>query len=210
MAAIEDNGDRPDAGIWELSEKRWTHSRLICAAGLRAAAASGAGRDPGRLSTLADAIVAETTSAVCIPTVGGSARPTTNASTRHCCCLRCGGPCQAATHGRLRPIVPSSVNSRLDHYVYRYRPERGLGSTDSAFLLCGFVMAMAAQQQGQTIEAYRYFERNGRMRNPGTVLRRVRHPTAAVARQSAAGLRARRDVRGVEHAGRSREHREEE
>ena len=33
--------DRPDAGIWELDARHWTHSRLACAAGLRAAAEAG-------------------------------------------------------------------------------------------------------------------------------------------------------------------------
>ena len=36
-AAIEQRWQEPDAGIWELDEQPWTHSRLICAAGLRAA-----------------------------------------------------------------------------------------------------------------------------------------------------------------------------
>ena len=60
-AAIEQRWQEPDAGIWELDEQPWTHSRLICAAGLRAAATACA---PGRLATrwagLADAIVADT------------------------------------------------------------------------------------------------------------------------------------------------------
>ena len=32
--------DEPDAGIWEIDNRRWAHSRLMCAAGLRAAARS--------------------------------------------------------------------------------------------------------------------------------------------------------------------------
>src|SRR5207248_5151573 len=60
VAAIEQNLRRPDSGIWELTEKSWTHSRLICAAGLRAAAACGpAGGDVSRMSALADEIVAD-------------------------------------------------------------------------------------------------------------------------------------------------------
>ncbi len=160
VAAIEDNLDRPDAGIWELSEKRWTHSRLICAAGLRAAAASGASLEVARVTTLADSIVAET-SARCLHPDGRWQRAVDDEridaalllpSLRGA--LRAGDPRSVATY--------HSVERELsrDHYVYRYRPERGLGSTDSAFLLCGFVMAMAAEQQGDSIEAYRYFERN--------------------------------------------------
>jgi alpha,alpha-trehalase len=36
--AIAGRWREPDAGIWEMEPRRWTHSRLICAAGLRAVA----------------------------------------------------------------------------------------------------------------------------------------------------------------------------
>ena len=42
--AIAARWREPDAGIWELDDQEWTHSRLTCAAGLRAAAAPAAGR----------------------------------------------------------------------------------------------------------------------------------------------------------------------
>ena len=55
-AAIEARWREPDAGIWELDDRRWAHSRLICAAGLRAIAAAGAGRtEAAAWSALADA-----------------------------------------------------------------------------------------------------------------------------------------------------------
>ena len=38
--AIEARWREPDAGIWELAPDEWTHSRLICAAGLRATVAA--------------------------------------------------------------------------------------------------------------------------------------------------------------------------
>ena len=38
----------PDAGIWELEPDEWTHSRLICAAGLRAISACATRRRAGR------------------------------------------------------------------------------------------------------------------------------------------------------------------
>ena len=53
--------DKPEAGIWELHDRRWTHSRLSCLAGLRRAAAlPGAGRDLPHAAVLADAILART------------------------------------------------------------------------------------------------------------------------------------------------------
>lgn len=33
--AIESNWQRADAGVWKVGERRWTHSELMCAAGLR-------------------------------------------------------------------------------------------------------------------------------------------------------------------------------
>jgi len=152
--------DRPDAGIWELDARHWTHSRLACAAGLRAAAEAGICASARRSLELADSIVADTAStcrhpsgrwqrarddprvdgALLLPAVRGA--------------LPGDDPCSVATYRAVKREL-----SR-DHYVYRYRPEKGLGSTDSAFLLCGFVMALASLQQGRTVEAFRYFERN--------------------------------------------------
>ncbi|HLB20885.1 MAG TPA: glycoside hydrolase family 15 protein, partial [Solirubrobacteraceae bacterium] len=50
-----------DAGIWELEPDAWTHSRLICAAGLRAIAQhSPAGTHAARWVSLADRLVSDT------------------------------------------------------------------------------------------------------------------------------------------------------
>ena len=51
----------PDAGIWELDDQAWTHSRLTCVAGLRAAAqARSSPRLTAAWSGLADTILADT------------------------------------------------------------------------------------------------------------------------------------------------------
>ena len=48
-----------------------------------------------------------------------------------------------------------------DGYAYRFRhDERPLAEAEGAFLLCGFVMALAQHQQGNEVEAARWFERN--------------------------------------------------
>jgi GH15 family glucan-1,4-alpha-glucosidase len=48
-----------------------------------------------------------------------------------------------------------------DGYVYRFAHDhRPLGEAEGAFLLCGFIMALALHQQGRTCEAVRWFERN--------------------------------------------------
>jgi len=57
--------DRPDAGIWELDDDWWTHSRLACVAGWRSVAAHVVPGSAGRAVVLADAIMAET-SARCL------------------------------------------------------------------------------------------------------------------------------------------------
>ena len=64
-AAIEQRWNEPDAGLWELDDRRWAHSRLACVAGLRAlATAAGrpagenARREAGNWSGLADQIMA--------------------------------------------------------------------------------------------------------------------------------------------------------
>ncbi|PQM45493.1 Trehalase [Mycobacterium talmoniae] len=49
----------------------------------------------------------------------------------------------------------------VEQYVYRFRhDQRDLGDAEGAFLLCGFMMALAEHQQGNDWAAIRYFERN--------------------------------------------------
>jgi alpha,alpha-trehalase len=48
-----------------------------------------------------------------------------------------------------------------DFYVYRFRhDQRDLEAAEGAFLLCGFMMALAEHQQGDPVRAARYFDRN--------------------------------------------------
>ena len=66
-AAIDARWQEPDAGIWEIDNRLWTHSRLICAAGLRQAARAVGGHgtpDAAQWSALADRIVAATANRV--------------------------------------------------------------------------------------------------------------------------------------------------
>jgi alpha,alpha-trehalase len=162
--AIEKNWRRADAGIWELSDRQWAHSRLTCAAGLRAVARRGLNTESAtpasRLSALADAIVADV-SQTCLHPSGRWQRAPDDDRLDAALLL-------PALRGALPPDDPRSIATyravrdelARDHYVYRFTPEAGLGSTDSAFLLCGFAMAMAAAQQDEPVAAMRYFERN--------------------------------------------------
>jgi GH15 family glucan-1,4-alpha-glucosidase len=48
-----------------------------------------------------------------------------------------------------------------DGDAYRFRhDERPLGQSEGAFVLCGFLLALALYQQGEQAEALRWFERN--------------------------------------------------
>ena len=48
-----------------------------------------------------------------------------------------------------------------DGYAYRFRhDERPLQDAEGAFLLCGFILALALKQQGSELDAARWFERN--------------------------------------------------
>jgi GH15 family glucan-1,4-alpha-glucosidase len=47
-----------------------------------------------------------------------------------------------------------------DGYAYRFRHDAGpLGDAEGAFLLCGFIVALALHQQGDEVGAARWFER---------------------------------------------------
>ena len=91
---------------------RWTHSRLICAAGLRAIAAHAptAARGPlagrGGRDRRGDQPPAR-----CTHRVAGNARPMIRASTRRCCWPGCAAPSRRMTRGRSRPARRSSVTS---------------------------------------------------------------------------------------------------
>ncbi|MEV0044829.1 glycoside hydrolase family 15 protein [Nocardia rhamnosiphila] len=162
VSAIAENHDRPDAGIWELDNQHWTHSRLTCAAGLRAVASCPAtGADIAVCSALADRLLAsasrdglhpsgrwqrsperaEVDAALLLPMIRGA--------------VPVDDPRYVATF--------DAVERELcdDFYVYRFRhDERALEVCEGAFLLCGFTMAMAAAQLGRPVTAMRYFERN--------------------------------------------------
>jgi hypothetical protein len=160
--------DEPDAGIWELEDRRWTHSRLMCAAGLRAAAA----RRPDRAADwlgLADRIVADT-SRDCVHPDGRWQRAPDDPSVDAALLLpglRGAVPADdARTVATWRSVVDELTS---DGYVYRFRQEPGpLHEAEGAFLLCGFHLALAAHQQGDAYRAVRWFERNrGALGPPG-------------------------------------------
>ncbi|MEU1425022.1 glycoside hydrolase family 15 protein [Kitasatospora sp. NPDC005751] len=161
--AIAHRHTEPDAGIWELHDDHWTHSRLTAAAGLRAAATAGAAdrSTAGRWEGLADEITARTAATGTHPT-GRWQRTPTDPGVDAALLLPAIRGAVAPDDPRTRATL-DAVRAELcrDHYAYRFRhDERPLEDAEGAFLLCGFVMALAEHQQGDPVEAARWFERN--------------------------------------------------
>ncbi len=150
----------PDAGIWELEPRRWAHSRLTCAAGLRAAGA----RRPDRAAewvSLADRIVADT-SRDCVHPDGRWQRAPGDPGVDAALllpALRGAVPANDARSTQTWRAVVDELTQ--DGYVYRFRQQPGpLHEAEGAFLLCGFLLALTAHQQGDDHRALRWFERN--------------------------------------------------
>lgn len=161
VAAIESRWGDPDAGVWEIDDQRWAHSRLMCVAGLRAMGAHASTPEAAAWGALADAIAADTASD-CLHPSGRWQRSPGDERVDAALLL-------PAIRGALPGNDPRSeatlaaVESELgrEGYVYRYRQDdRALGEAEGAFLLCGFLMALGTHQQGRTAKAVAWFERN--------------------------------------------------
>jgi hypothetical protein len=161
--AIARRWTEPDAGIWELAPRPWTHSRLTAAAGLRAIASVAPAESSRSVAaewlTLADRIVADTTShalhsngywqrspddphldaALLLPGLRGG--------------IPADDPRTIATHhAYVRELT-------VDGYAYRFRhDDRPLSDAEGSFLLCGFLVALSHQQLGDPVEARAWYE----------------------------------------------------
>jgi alpha,alpha-trehalase len=168
VAGITERYEEPDSGIWETAPQRWTHSRLTCAAGLRAAAGRRKER-AAEWTALADRIVADT-GRDCVHPSGRWQRAPDDPGIDAALLL-------PAIRGAVPPDDPRSIATWQavvdeltdDGYVYRFRHESGpLHEAEGAFLLCGFHLALATHQQGDRYGAVRWFERNrGALGPPG-------------------------------------------
>ena len=193
--AIEARWREPDAGIWELEPDEWTHSRLICAAGLRAIAGSG----PGPASAQPTGSPSPTRSsrtprrAHSSDPAAGSARPSDDRVDARSCCRRSA----ARSRPTIRARSPRSraVEAELteDGYAYRYRHDaRPLGEAEGAFLLCGFFLRWPTRSRAIEVAAARWFERNrAACGPPGLLSEEFDVAAAPAARQPAAGVRPR-------------------
>ncbi|HEY2259787.1 MAG TPA: glycoside hydrolase family 15 protein, partial [Solirubrobacteraceae bacterium] len=159
--AIEQRWQEPDAGIWELDPDVWTHSRLICASGLRQIATHESTERAARWLALADAIAADTAEHALAP--GGHWQRSRDDPRIDAALLL------PAIRGGIAADDPRTIATlravdrelTQDGYCYRYRPdERPLGEAEGAFVMCGFLMSLAWAQQGDPVRAARWFERS--------------------------------------------------
>ncbi len=159
--AIERRWQEPDAGIWELEPDAWTHSRLICAAGLRRIAEHQPSEPAARWLALADAIVADTAKHALHPAGHWQRSPTDSRVDAALLLpgLRGGIPAEDPRSIATLNAVVSDLTD--DGYCYRFRSdERPLGESEGAFVMCGFLMALVYAQHGDLTRAARWFERN--------------------------------------------------
>jgi hypothetical protein len=159
--AIADRWEEPDAGLWEIEPRWWTESRLICVAGLRAMAKEHGAAEAARYLQVADRIAAATTDRSLHPEGYWRRHPDTDGTDA--------ALLMPAVRGAFPPDDPRTVATlqrvlddlTTDGYAYRFQHgDRPLGEREGAFLLCGFMVALAQDALGRDVEAFRWFERN--------------------------------------------------
>ncbi|WP_432133743.1 glycoside hydrolase family 15 protein [Streptomyces sp. bgisy154] len=158
--AVERRWTEPDAGLWELEDRWWTHSRLSVVCGLRHMARVLPGGDGRRCAETADTVLAETRRR-CLHPDGFWRRAADDdgAEAALLVPLARGGVADGDPSARL---TRDRIEKRLsqDGYLYRFeRPGVPLGDAEGAFLLCGFHMALATHHLGDRVGAFRWFER---------------------------------------------------
>ncbi|MGN6663063.1 MAG: glycoside hydrolase family 15 protein [Solirubrobacterales bacterium] len=160
--AIGRRWGEPDAGIWEIEPALWTHSRLICAAGLKAIAAHSPGREQAASwLALADRLLAEAARTCVAP--GGRWQRAAEDSRLDASLLlgAIRGAVPADDPRSLATLEAVAAELTEDGYCFRFQPQGlPLGQAEGAFLLCGFWLALAYAQQGDMPRAMSWFERN--------------------------------------------------
>ena len=174
VESIRKRQDDPDAGIWEIDDRHWAHSRLMCAAGLRAAAdapsVAADGADVEGWRRQADGLVASV-DADCLHPSGRWQRSPGDAAVDAALLLPGVRGAVPADDPRNVATIAAVVDELSDDgFVYRFRQDaaRPLHTSEGAFVLCGFVMSLAQLGLGRREDAVRWFERNrGAMGPPG-------------------------------------------
>jgi alpha,alpha-trehalase len=161
-SAIANRWEQPDAGIWEIDNQPWTHSRLTASAGLRAlgSALPHESRSSEWL-TLADQILADTAAHATHPEGHWQRSPNDPGLD--------GALLLPALRWATSPDDPRTIATlaayteslTVDGYAYRFRQADGpLAREEGSFTLCGFLMALATHQQGDLVAARQWWERS--------------------------------------------------
>lgn len=160
----------PDAGIWELEDRHWAHSRLMCAAGLRAAADRRGGRVGVEWEQRADRLVASVDADCLHPTGRWQRSPHDPGVDAALLLPGIRGAVSAQDPRNLATIDAVITDLTDDGYVYRFRQhdDTAMHDAEGAFVLSGFHLALASLGRGDVLGATRWFERNrGSLGPPG-------------------------------------------
>jgi hypothetical protein len=138
------------------------HSRLTCAAGLRAIATTGASTaDATAWSGLADTILADATTDCLHPSGRWQRAPDDPRIDAALLLPAIRGALPAADPRSVATVQAVRDELGQQGYVHRFRQDtRPPGQAEGAFTLCGFLMALAHHQQGDPLAARTWFERN--------------------------------------------------
>ncbi len=159
--AIATRWTEPDAGIWEIDNRQWTHSRLICAAGLRAISRHlpPAGSAADWLS-LADEITAHTSANSLHPTGRWQRSPDDPGLDAALLLPALRGAIPPDDPRTLATLAAYQQDLTVNGYAYRFRhDERPLAAAEGAFTFCGFLLSLALNQQHRPVEAAAWYER---------------------------------------------------
>jgi hypothetical protein len=151
---------KPEAGLWELENRWWTHSRLSVVCGLRRMAEVLPGAAARRCADLADTVLRETRRR-CLRPDGRWRRAEDDDGPEAALLVPMARGC-AFGDGDGDAATRAYVESRLAEDGFLYRFEHSgvpLGEAEGAFLLCGFTMALATHRVGDRVGAFRWFER---------------------------------------------------
>jgi GH15 family glucan-1,4-alpha-glucosidase len=161
IAAIEQSWHKPDNGVWETEPAPWTHSRLICVAGLRAIAG---GRIPSHSAatalSLADLLLSEA-DRTSLHRSGRWQRAPDDERVDASLLLAEIRGALPSSDPRSRATRDAIVSDLVDGgFLYRYgHPGQDLGQAEGAFLICNFWMSLATTLSGDTTAGARWFER---------------------------------------------------
>jgi hypothetical protein len=161
IAAIAKRWTEPDAGIWEIENRPWTHSRLTAVAGLRSfCAALPSGLQRAEWLALADQIVADTAAHATHPSGCWQRSPDDPGLDAALLLPALRGAVTADDPRTVATIAAYTDELTIDGYAYRFRHnDEPLSHAEGSFTLCGFLMALATHQQGDRLSAERWWER---------------------------------------------------